>query len=88
MLQNPKTPGDNSLLAWLTYWPVIAGVVGAVAVLCWLWLNLPGARQVKGAWARVLGLVRPGFWRVAYAVERNRGKLWTLSLIAAGALEF
>lgn len=87
-IESTKTSGDNGFLAWLTYWPVIAGVIGAAAMACSLWLNLPGARQVKAAWARVWGLVRPGFWRVAYAIGRNRGKLWTLSLIAAAVLEF
>ena len=84
LIAKSQPSGGNGLLAWLTWWPVIAGAIGAAAVLCWLWLNLPGARRVKMAWARV----RPALSRVAGAVRRNRGKLWILSLILAAVFEF
>ena len=84
---SPKPSGNSGLLAWLTYWPVIAGIIGATAVLGWLGLNLPGARRVKIAWARVWTPVWPVLSRVAHAVRWNRGKLWTMSLIAAAVFE-
>ena len=73
--------------AWLTYWPVLAGVIGVAAVLGWLGLNLPGARRVKMAWGRVWTPVRPALSRMAHAIRRHRGKIWTLSLIAAAVFE-
>ena len=53
LIAKSQPSGGNGFLAWLTWWPMIAGAIGAAAVLCWLWLNLPGARRVKMAWARV-----------------------------------
>jgi hypothetical protein len=86
-LQSMEPLRGNGFLAWLIYWPVIAGIVGAAAVLSWLGLNLPGARRVKMAWARIWGQIHPRFRRAVFAIRNNRGKLWTVSLIAAAVFE-
>ena len=84
---SPKSSGNGGLWAWLTYWPVLAGVIGVAAALGWLGLNLPGARRVKMAWGRVWTPVWPALSRMAHAIRRHRGKIWTLSLIAAAVFE-
>ena len=65
LIPSPKPSGRHRSAAWLTYWPVIAGVIGVAAVLGWLGLNLPGARRVKMAWGMGLAPVWPALSRMS-----------------------